>query len=221
MLNYNFNAIYMFSKTSKIVFILFIFSNVLLYSQIRADQKLDPVFKSLIIPGWGQKTLGKPKRARFYNYIESGILLTLISSSTFSNIEKKNYKAFASRHAGISSSGKDHKYWVDIGNYNSINAYNDEHLRNREIDDLYSDDNKWSWGWDLESNRKIFENKRIRSDQLELFATFSVGALILNHLISSIDALYLKRISSNNSLSINPYKNLILGSIGYSLTLSF
>ena len=198
MLNYNFNAIYMFSKTSKIVFILFIFSNVLLYSQIRADQKLDPVFKSLIIPGWGQKTLGKPKRARFYNYIESGILLTLISSSTFSNIEKKNYKAFASRHAGISSSGKDHKYWVDIGNYNSINAYNDEHLRNREIDDLYSDDNK-----------------------LELFATFSVGALILNHLISSIDALYLKRISSNNSLSINPYKNLILGSIGYSLTLSF
>jgi len=221
MLNYNFNAIYMFSKTSKIVFILFIFSNVLLYSQIRADQKLDPVFKSLIIPGWGQKTLGKPKRARFYNYIESGILLTLISSSTFSNIEKKNYKAFASRHAGISSSGKDHKYWVDIGNYNSINAYNDEHLRNREIDDLYSEDNKWSWGWDLESNRKIFENKRIRSDQLELFATFSVGALILNHLISSIDALYLKRISSNNSLSINPYKNLILGSIGYSLTLSF
>ena len=221
MLNYNFNAIYMFSKTSKIVFILFIFSNVLLYSQIRADQKLDPVFKSLIIPGWGQKTLGKPKRARFYNYIESGILLTLISSSTFSNIEKKNYKAFASRHAGISSSGKDHKYWVDIGNYNSINAYNDEHLRNREIDDLYSDDNKWSWGWDLESNRIIFENKRIRSDQLELFATFSVGALILNHLISSIDALYLKRISSNNSLSINPYKNLILGSIGYSLTLSF
>ncbi|MGY8751514.1 MAG: hypothetical protein ACKVKJ_05710 [Fidelibacterota bacterium] len=211
----------MFSKTSKIVFILFIFSNVLLYSQIRADQKLDPVFKSLIIPGWGQKTLGKPKRARFYNYIESGILLTLISSSTFSNIEKKNYKAFASRHAGISSSGKDHKYWVDIGNYNSINAYNDEHLRNREIDDLYSDDNKWSWGWDLELNRKIFENKRIRSDQLELFATFSVGALILNHLISSIDALYLKRISSNNSLSINPYKNLILGSIGYSLTLSF
>ena len=221
MLNYNFNAIYMFSKTSKIVFILFIFSNVLLYSQIRADQKLDPVFKSLIIPGWGQKTLGKPKRARFYNYIESGILLTLISSSTFSNIEKKNYKAFASRHAGISSSGKDHKYWVDIGNYNSINAYNDEHLRNREIDDLYSDDNRWSWGWDLELNRKIFENKRIRSDQLELFATFSVGALILNHLISSIDALYLKRISSNNSLSINPYKNLILGSIGYSLTLSF
>ena len=221
MLNYNFNSIYMFSKTSKIVFILFIFSNVLLYSQIRADQKLDPVFKSLIIPGWGQKTLGKPKRARFYNYIESGTLLTLISSSTFSNIEKKNYKAFASRHAGISSSGKDHKYWVDIGNYNSINAYNDEHLRNREIDDLYSDDNRWSWGWDLELNRKIFENKRIRSDQLELFATFSVGALILNHLISSIDALYLKRISSNNSLSINPYKNLILGSIGYSLTLSF
>ena len=73
----------------------------------------------------------------------------------------------------------------------------------------------------MDSNRKIFENKRIRADQLELFATFSVGALVLNHIVSSIDALYLKKISSKKSLSIDPYNNLILGSVGYSFTLSF
>ena len=89
------------------------------------------------------------------------------------------------------------------------------------MDDLYPDDKKWSWDWDLDSNRKIFEKKRIRADQLELFATFSVGALVLNHLVSSIDALYLKRITSNKSLSLNHYNNSILGSVGYSLTLSF
>ena len=89
------------------------------------------------------------------------------------------------------------------------------------MDDLYPDDKKWSWDWDQESNRKIFEDKRIRADQLELFATFSVGALVLNHLVSSIDALYLKRISSEKTLSINTHNNLILGSVGYSLTFSF
>ena len=211
----------MVNKTTKLILISFIVCNLKLYGQIQNESKLDPVIKSLIIPGWGQKTLGKPKRARLFNYIESGILITLASSSTFSNIEKKNYKAFASRHAAISSSGKDHKYWVDIGNYNSIENYNDEHLRNREMDDLYPDDEKWSWDWDLESNRKIFENKRIRADQLELFATFSIGALVLNHLISSIDALYLKKVSSNKSLLIEPYNNQILGNVGYSFTLSF
>ena len=211
----------MVNKTSKVILISIIVCNLNLYGQIQKESKLDPVIKSLIIPGWGQKSLGKPKRARLFNYIESGILLTLISSSTFSNIEKKNYIAFASKHAAISSSGKDHKYWVDIGNYNSIENYNDEHLRNREMDDLYPDDKKWSWDWDLESNRTIFENKRIRADQLELFATFSIGALVLNHVVSSIDALYLKKVSTNKSLSIKTYRNQISGSVGYSFTLSF
>ena len=195
--------------------------NAMLFGQLQAHHKLDPVIKSLIVPGWGQKTLGKPKRARFFNYLESGILLTIIGSSTFANIKRKNYIAFASKHAAISSSGKDHKYWVDIGNYKSIENYNNEHLRNREMDDLYPDDKKWSWDWDLESNRKKFEDKRIRTDQLELFATFGVGALIVNHLVSSIDALYLKRVSSKKTLSIQPHNNLLLGSVGYSLTLSF
>ena len=211
----------MVNKTTKLILISFIVCNVKLYGQIQKESRLDPVIKSLIIPGWGQKSLGKVKRARLFNYLESGILLTLISSSTFSNIEKKNYIAFASKHAAISSSGKNHKFWVDIGNYNTIEDYNNEHLRNREMDDLYPDDKKWSWDWDLDSNRKIFENKRIRADQLELFATFSVGALVLNHIVSSIDALYLKKISSKKSLSIDPYNNLILGSVGYPFTLSF
>jgi|TARA_B110000263_G_scaffold46657_1_gene38752 hypothetical protein len=211
----------MVNKTTKITLIVFIMFNAILFGQVQTNQKLDPVIKSLIVPGWGQKTLGKPKRARFFNYLESGILLTIIGSSTFANIKRKNYIAFASKHAAISSSGKNHKYWVDIGNYNSIENYNNEHLRNREMDDLYPDDKKWSWDWDLELNRKKFEDKRIRSDQLELFATFGVGALIVNHLVSSIDALYLKRVSSKKTLSIQPHNNLLLGSVGYSLTLSF
>ena len=89
------------------------------------------------------------------------------------------------------------------------------------MDDLYPDDEKWSWDWDLESNRKIFENKRIRADQLELFATFSIGALVLNHIVSSIDALYLKKVSTNKSLLIEPYNNQLIGSVGYSFTFSF
>ena len=189
--------------------------------QVKEKRELDPVIKSIHLPGWGQKALGRKKRARVYNYFESGLILTIVGSSTFSNITIKNYIAFASEHAAISSSKKNHKYWVDIGNYGSITDYNDEHLRNREMDDLYPDDKKWSWDWDSDTNRKAFEKKRISSDQLKLAATFGIGALVVNHIVSAIDVLYLKRVIADGELSVKPYQNLEIGSLGYALTLEF
>ena len=189
--------------------------------QVKEKRELDPVIKSILLPGWGQKALGRKKRARVYNYFESGLILTIVGSSTFSNITIKNYIAFASEHAAISSSEKNHKYWVDIGNYDSITDYNDEHLRNREMDDLYPDDKKWSWDWDTDANRKAFEKKRISSDQLKLAATFGIGALMVNHIVSAIDALYLKRVIADGKLSIKAYQDFEIRSLGYALTLEF
>ena len=179
------------------------------------------MIKSIIIPGWGQKSLNYHDRARLFNYLESGIILMIIGTSTYSDILKKNYIAFASEHARLSSSGKDHKYWVDIGNYNSIDDYNNEHLRNREISDLYPYSNKWRWNWDSEANRKAFEDKRITSDQMQLIATFGFGALVLNHAISAIDVLYLKRLSVGGKMHVNPYQNMDTGSVGYSITINY
>ena len=189
--------------------------------QVKEERELDPVIKSILLPGWGQKALGRKKRARVYNYFESGLILTIVGSSTFSNITIKNYIAFASEHAAISSSEKNHKYWVDIGNYDSITDYNDEHLRNREMDDLYPDDKKWSWDWDSDANRKAFEKKRISSDQLKLAATFGIGALMVNHIVSAIDVLYLKRVIADGKLSIKAYQDFEIRSLGYALTLEF
>ena len=203
-----------------ILFILLICAG-LCNGQVKKERELDPVIKSILIPGWGQKALGRKKRARVYNYFESGLILTVVGSSTFSNIKIKNYIAFASEHAAISSSEKNHKYWVDIGNYDSITDYNDEHLRNREMDDLYPDDKKWSWDWDTDANRKAFEKERISSDQLKLAATFGIGALMVNHIVSAIDVLYLKRVIADGELSVKPYQDLGIGSLGYALTLEF
>ena len=203
-----------------ILFILLICAG-LCNGQVKEKRELDPVIKSILLPGWGQKALGRKKRARVYNYFESGLILTIVGSSTFSNITIKNYIAFASEHAAISSSEKNHKYWVDIGNYDSITDYNDEHLRNREMDDLYPDDKKWSWDWDTDANRKAFEKKRISSDQLKLAATFGIGALMVNHIVSAIDVLYLKRVIADGELSVKPYQDLEIGSLGYALTLEF
>ena len=137
------------------------------------------------------------------------------------NILKKNYIAFAVEHAAISSAGKDHKYWVDIGNFKTIEDYNDEHLRNREMNDIYDANLRWSWDWDEDSNRNAFEQKRILSDQMKQVATFGAGAIVLNHIVSAIDALYLKRIGSKKKLTVQPWVPSEMVGVGYSFTVHF
>ncbi|MBC8345905.1 MAG: hypothetical protein ISR82_01045 [Candidatus Marinimicrobia bacterium] len=182
---------------------------------------MNPVIQSALIPGWGQKSLQYPKRSRLFTYVESGLLISILGTTTYSNILKKNYIAFAVEHAAVSSSGKSHKYWVDIGNFSSIEDYNDEHLRNREMDDIYEANLRWSWDWDKDSNRNSFEKKRILSDQMKQVATFGVGAIVLNHMVSAIDALYLKRIGGKQNLTVQPWIPLESGGMGYALTLHF
>jgi len=199
-------------KTSTVV-ILFFFTELMLCQPVNKNS-LDPVIKSFLVPGWGQNELGYKSRSKKYIYVEVGILLSLYTSSKYSNEIKRNYIAYAAKHAGIVTTGKDREYWVDIGNFNTLNDYNSEHLRNREVGELYPQTQKWNWNWDTSKNRKYFESRRIQSDKMKLFSTFTIGGLFLNHFVSSIDALYLKRLSTSKSFSIKPYiinKDMLVG----------
>jgi len=199
-------------KISTVV-ILFFFTELMLCQPVNKNS-LDPVIKSFLVPGWGQNELGYKSRSKKYIYVEVGILLSLYTSSKYSNEIKRNYIAYAAKHAGIVTTGKDREYWVDIGNFNTLNDYNSEHLRNREVGELYPQTQKWNWNWDTSKNRKYFESRRIQSDKMKLFSTFAIGGLFLNHFISSIDALYLKRLSTSKSFSIKPYiakKDMLVG----------
>ena len=207
-------SMFCFNQTKSFIVIFLLFFSSKTFGQLDTEKSIDPVIKSFLVPGWGQSDLGFKNRSKIFNYIEVGILLSIFSTSKFSNEIKRNYIAYASEHAGIIANDKDREFWVDIGNYNSINDYNNEHLRNREFGDLYPQNNKWSWNWDSEKNRTYFESNRIQADKLKLFSSFTLGALFVNHFISSIDALYLKRLLSQKKMSIKPYilnNDLIVG----------
>ena len=208
-------------QTIKPILISLILFSGFSQSQEKSKKILNPVIQSALIPGWGQKSLQYPDRSRLFTYVETGLLISILGSTTYANILKKNYIAFAVEHAAISSAGKNHKYWVDIGNFKTIEDYNDEHLRNREMDDIYDANLRWSWDWDEDSNRNAFEQKRILSDQMKQVATFGAGAIVLNHIVSAIDALYLKRIDSKKELSVQPWVPSEMVGVGYSVTVHF
>ena len=182
----------------KNIFILILFNCLLLSN----NSTLNPVLKSAVLPGLGQFELGEKKRSKVFILVECTLLATCIGTYYFSNKQVKNYKSFSAYHAGVDIRNKNHKYWVDIGNYINYQDYNQEHLRFRESEDLYLPDHQWSW--DLEINRIEFKKMRINADKTKRRTNFIIGSIIINHIVSFIDVHYLKGMKNNTSLYINP-----------------
>jgi hypothetical protein len=54
-----------------------------------------------------------------------------------------------------------------------------------------------------------------------LGAKFIAGSIVMNHIVSAIDALYLQRISQIEDVSVNPMINAHGGFSGLSLSIQF
>ncbi len=171
---------------------------------------IHPFIKSAILPGWGETSLNSKKRAYTFSFIELSLWTSYLGAYSFSFNQKRQYETFAAEHAGVNINGKNHSYWVDIGNYIDMGQHNAEHLRWRLIDEVYDqEDDKWTW--DSKENMKKFETMRINSDMLLKTSEYILGAITLNHILSSIDSLYLSRLKREKEFSFYPligiYKN--------------
>jgi len=188
--------------------------------EVEKSKSLSPIIKSLILPGSGEYALGNPSRGRTFVISEIALIFSVVSVYHFSSFNEQKYIAFAAEHSGAQPKGKDHHYWVDIGNYISIKEFNEEHLRFRENDALYEETEEWIWEWDTDDNRSTFESTRIKSDIWKLGGKFLIGGLVVNHIVSAIDALYLTRISNLNNVLLIPTIDPVQESVGFQLSWS-
>ncbi len=216
----------MLRMVSKKIIIISFFLHIVFPQGINSikDSKepvLSPIIKSLLLPGWGEYALGYNKRAKVMALSESFIFISILGSYSNANRIEINYKAYAAQHAGVNTIDKNRQYWVDIGNYLSIDQFNEEHLRWRDFNAIYDQNNSWNWSWDDDDNRKYFEKMRIKSDTWKLRASFLVGGMVLNHIISAIDALYLFRLSNIDNIDVLPTYYQKTDQYNISLSISF
>ena len=182
---------------------------------------ISPVVKSLVLPGWGEYSLDNQIRGRIFVLSETVLLLAILGSYSVAQRQETEYKAYAAEHAGIDPFGKNRQFWVDIGNYSSLFTFNEEHLRWRDFNALYEDNDTWSWTWDSSNNRERFENMRIASDIWRLRGSFLIGGVVLNHIVSAIDALYLSKISNIQETVVSHNYNPHSDKMEISLTVYF
>ena len=197
------------------IFLLTFFFSSLCYGSL----PLHPVAKSFLMPGLGERDLGNYKSSKFFMQSEILLFTACYSAFKISDLIENKYISYAARHAGATTPIDD-RYWTDIGNYNTNNDFDSEHLRMRDSKEGQWSDYPWDWQSD-HIKRKKFENMRIRSDKYFLVGKFLVGGVIMNHIISSINTLYILRINEDNTLYLKPSIQRSNGIYRYGLSLEF
>jgi len=142
---------------------------------------------SLLLPGSGEWYAGNFQTGKYFMAADGALWLTYGGFTLQGRWIRDDARTFAGYHAGLSLEGKDEQYEVNIGNFNSIQEYNQAKLRNREFELLYSR-GSFDWNWDDQANRVQYRSLRIKSDEMFQNSRFVVGALVVNRIISAFSA---------------------------------
>ena len=92
-----------------------------------------PKMKSLLVPGWGEFSLDKQSRGKFFLCAESVLIISAFSFNDLSNSYKTDYTAYAAQHANVDLSNEDYLFALDVGNNDNIYDFNNLKRRQRSL----------------------------------------------------------------------------------------
>ncbi len=151
------------------------------------------VLLSLLIPGAGEWYLGHRKAAKIFLGAELALWAGYLGSLAYADVLKKDYQTFAALHAGVDPVGKNEQYWIDIGNANNIYDLNEKRLVQRNLEAVYTNIGEFYWQWDSESHRYRYVDLRLKQHSWRRTATFMIGGMILNRILSTMDVVRILR----------------------------
>ena len=168
-------------------------SNIELTSQNLIEPKKKntglAIVYSLLLPGMGELYAESYESGKYFTVAEGALWGTYIGINTYGNWQKYRYKAFAAANGNVNPQGKDDEYFATISEYLSIEQYNNEKALERNFTEML-DENKYFWKW-TSQDRKAYRSMWVSSEQSFNNLRFVVGALIINRIVSVINAVRL------------------------------
>lgn len=146
------------------------------------------VLYSLLLPGMGELYAGRYDVGKFSTIADGALWITFAGFNMYGAQQRDNYKSYAQSFAGVDSNGKDDIYYANIGAYINVEEYNNQMLLDRDFENVY-DENTHYWEWQTNNNRLEYKNTWTSSESAYNNLKFVAGALVLNRLISVINAI--------------------------------
>lgn len=166
------------------------------------------ILYSLLLPGMGELYAEGFDSGIYFTVADGVLWSTVLGMNIYGNWQQDRYKSFATVYAGIDPNGKDKDFFATISAYKSIDDYNNEKAFERDFKSML-DKQKYYWNWNSNEDRRTYRNMWSSSEQTFNNIRFAVGGLILNRLISVINAVrltsrYNKKIE-DDGLNMNVY----------------
>ncbi|MEW6701702.1 MAG: hypothetical protein AB1298_03195 [Bacteroidota bacterium] len=192
-----------------------------------SSEKKNPalgILYSLLLPGMGELYANRYDNGKYFTIADAVLWGVFAGFNIYGNWQENNYKSFAQSNGAVKLDGKNADYFANIGIYQSIDDYNTAMELDRRFEKVYSS-STYYWKWTDDNQRKEYRSMWLSSEQAFTNVRFVVGALILNRLISAINAV--RMVSAyNKNLSLETSWNISVGvennsSLPPSLTFSF
>ncbi|MBI3189111.1 MAG: hypothetical protein HYZ33_00530 [Ignavibacteriales bacterium] len=143
---------------------------------------------SLLLPGLGEWYAGDFNTGKYFTIAEGSLWLTWTSFRMYGDWVRDDARDYAVQYAGITNENKDAQYYIDIGNFLSVEAYNEQMLLSRDVDNMYNAQSDEKWNWDTDERREEYRQLRVQSDEVYNNANFVIAAIVVNHVVSAINA---------------------------------
>jgi hypothetical protein len=146
------------------------------------------VLYSLALPGMGELYADGFSSGKYFLIAEAVLWLGYTGADLYGNALRDDARTFSEIHAGVNPTGKDDQFFIDIGNFLSVDAYNDKHLRDRDVENLYDPLAGYAWTWESDAARTTYKDERIKSENFYNSRKFIGAAILINHIASAINA---------------------------------
>ena len=165
------------------------------------------ILYSVLLPGMGELYANSYESGKYFTIADAVSWGALAGFTVYGDRQRDNYLAFAKSFGGVNPDGKNDKYFADIGFYDDVESYNREQELNRDFQARYTGANNY-WKWESDRKRKEYRNLWLSSENAKNNVRFAIGALILNRIISAINAVrlvsaYNKNLNKNLSWNVS------------------
>ena len=174
---------------------------------------------SALLPGMGELYLGEKSLVRPFVWTDAALWLTTFGSYFIGEKYIASAHSYAVRYAGLTSSSKKISMLNTVGDYRSRGGvagqnsspdmdedYNQAMIRaGKDVNSELDESIQWDWGAsdNPETTEHIDEfTSRLRHYRVSrIFFQVSVGALVLNRVVSMLDAMRIYRATSSKSFT--------------------
>lgn len=166
------------------------FSQELSESQTNIPNPKIAFLKSLVMPGWGHYYVDKSNwtRGQYHLAAEALLVISYLGLEIHSNNLHRNWYTYARSQAGVDIDNRDRSFQLDVGDFESLEAYNDYQKRSRNWDELYRDIPENRWRWNSTQDRTQYRNLRDQFETIERQLPALLSLMVVNRVISAISA---------------------------------